>query len=152
MRSRSITGMPDGGEPLIAAVNRIRRENAALHHNHTLRFHPTDNAHLIAYSKVDADMDSRVLVIANLDPVYPQHGFVDVDTALFGLTGPFTAEDLLTGERYLWARGANYVRLAEVKAAYDPDNMFRVNHNIEPARAADFRPAATTAAHDRAGA
>jgi FAD/FMN-containing dehydrogenase len=33
------------------------------------------------------------------------------------------------------AYGPNYQRLAEVKHRYDPDNLFRSNHNIEPANA-----------------
>ncbi len=31
------------------------------------------------------------------------------------------------------AYGKNYERLAQVKAAYDPDNLFRVNRNVSPA-------------------
>ena len=37
-------------------------------------------------------------------------------------------------ERVRATYGTNYDRLAEIKAIYDPDNVFRVNQNILPAR------------------
>ncbi|WP_273028288.1 FAD-binding oxidoreductase [Massilia timonae] len=37
------------------------------------------------------------------------------------------------GERTSDAYGANYARLAQIKATYDPDNLFRTNQNIWPA-------------------
>ena len=35
-------------------------------------------------------------------------------------------------ERVRASYGDNYDRLAQIKAKYDPDNLFRVNQNIQP--------------------
>ena len=37
-------------------------------------------------------------------------------------------------ERVRASYRGNYDRLAQVKAAYDPGNIFRLNQNVEPAR------------------
>jgi FAD/FMN-containing dehydrogenase len=36
-------------------------------------------------------------------------------------------------DRIRAAYGQNYERLAKIKAKYDPDNLFHVNQNIQPA-------------------
>ena len=36
------------------------------------------------------------------------------------------------GNRVRDAYGINYDHLASIKAAYDPDNLFRLNQNIQP--------------------
>ena len=37
------------------------------------------------------------------------------------------------GEAVVAAYGPNYRRLQQIKAKYDPHNVFRMNHNISPA-------------------
>jgi hypothetical protein len=60
--------------------------------------------------------------------------------AAFGTGGGYvnfmTAEE---SERVTSAYGANYERLREIKQRFDPDNLFRMNHNIPPPQAPVLR-------------
>jgi starch synthase (maltosyl-transferring) len=114
---------PGNINDLIHTVNRIRRAEPALQYDTTLRFTPTDNPHIIAYTKT---IDARgVLVIVNLDPHFMQHGWVRIPLSVFGLTPgrPYYVEDLLDGSRYRWQGDSAYVRL-------DPEE--RVAHILKP--------------------
>lgn len=99
--------------PLITQLNRIRRAHPALQSNTSLRFHETDNQQLICYSKSTADGSDTVLMVVNLDPVYPQAGWTDLDLTALGLepNQEFLVEDLLTGESYTWRDRRNFVAL-----------------------------------------
>jgi starch synthase (maltosyl-transferring) len=98
---------------LISKVNRIRKENAALHRNRNLRFHGIDNPSLICYSKTTDDRSNVILVVVNLDPFNVQTGWVNLDLGSLGLESDssFEAHDLLGERRYLWRGVRNYVAL-----------------------------------------
>jgi FAD/FMN-containing dehydrogenase len=57
----------------------------------------------------------------------------------FGALSPYMADRSYTNylaaddyDRVRQAYGSNYERLVELKREYDPDNLFRLNHNIDP--------------------
>jgi len=106
---------------LIGRINTIRREHPALQRDRGLRFHPTDNPHILCYSKRSLDGSDLVLVIVNLDPKHMQHGFVQLPLGDWGLAAGATIEvqDLISNEHYYWRGEWNYVRL-------DPES--RVGH------------------------
>ncbi|MBA2492011.1 MAG: alpha-1,4-glucan--maltose-1-phosphate maltosyltransferase [Gammaproteobacteria bacterium] len=103
----------DSLRPLIARVNRIRRENRALQSNWRLKFHTTSNEQLIAYSKTVENLDNVIVVVVNLDPHHPQAGWLHLTPEDVGLSAhePFVAHDLLTGARYTWHGVDHYVAL-----------------------------------------
>ncbi len=109
----------------IARVNRIRRENSALHNNRSLQFHPVDNENLICYSKNTDDFSDIVLVAVNVNPGYTQSGWVDLNLREFGLDSeqPYQLHDLLTDARYTWQGARNYV---ELDPHVSPAHIFRL--------------------------
>src|SRR6185437_6163317 len=96
---------------LIARMNRIRRENAALQSDAGLHFCHIDNDQLIAYLKMDAASGNVILTVVNLDPHQWQSGQLDLDIAALQLDPdqPYQVHDLLSEQRYIWRGRYNYV-------------------------------------------
>ena len=95
--------------PMIQRINTIRREHPALQELSNITFLDTGNDGMIAYVKRTG---SDVLITAVcLDPHTAQEAMINVPASL-GLPPTFTVHDLLSGERYRWHIGHNFVRLA----------------------------------------
>lgn len=126
---------PGSLKELIASVNRIRRENRALHSDRNLRFHPVDNPEIIAFSKTTDDLSNVIVVAVNLDPHHSQAGWVELSTKDLGLDPeqPYQMHELLTGARYLWHGARNFVQLDPQSV---PAQIFRVRHRLR--REQDF--------------
>jgi starch synthase (maltosyl-transferring) len=107
----------DSLRELIGRLNSIRRENAALQTDWSLRFHPVDNEQLLVYSKQEED--NLILVAVNLDPHHAQSGTID-----FGFDETFEVQDLLGGGRYTWRGRRNWILLNPLTL---PAHVFRVH-------------------------
>jgi len=148
---------PDGLGSFVTRVNRIRRENPALHSDWTLRFHPVDNDAIVCFSKTltepgalggagagvnataaDApNADNLVVVVVNLDPHHAQSGWLELPIEELGLdaVGAFQAHDLLSGARFLWQGRRNFVALDPAAA---PAHILRLRRRVRSERDFDY--------------
>jgi starch synthase (maltosyl-transferring) len=101
--------------PLVRRLNEIRRENPALRFLDNIHFLETENDALIAYAKRTGD--NTIITVVTLDPVHAQEGVALVPYEL-GLPPAFAVTDLLSGERFDWRMGRNYVRLDPHRVAH----------------------------------
>ncbi len=120
---------------LIAKVNRIRKDNPALHTTGNLSFFKVENDSLIFYGKATADLSNIILVIVNLDPFHTQTGWVRVPLDQFRLdsTQPYLVHDLLSEDKYIWQGESN---LVEINPRVIPAKIFRVRKRLK--REMDF--------------
>jgi starch synthase (maltosyl-transferring) len=124
---------PDTLRDFIARVNRIRRENPALHANESLSFHETENEMLLAYSKSTAGAEDVTLTIVNLDPYRVQSGLLHIPLDDFGLDReePYQVHDLLSDARYTWRGDRAYI---ELNPHAVPAHVLRVRHRLRSER------------------
>jgi starch synthase (maltosyl-transferring) len=128
---------PDSLWPLIARINRIRRENTALQADDTLRFCVTDNEQLIAYVKHDNAASDIILSVVNLDPHNTQSGWLTLDLAELRLAAdqPFQVHDLLSDQRYQWRGSRNFVALDPRRM---PAHVFKIRRRVRSEHDFDY--------------
>jgi starch synthase (maltosyl-transferring) len=116
---------PGNIKDLITRLNRIRKENRALHEYDNLRFYLSENDNILFYGKATASRDNIVLVAVNLDPYQSHDAYIHVPVEEFGWmdSDTYQVHDLLTDERYLWRGSRNYVLL---NPQARPAHVFRV--------------------------
>jgi starch synthase (maltosyl-transferring) len=123
--------------PLIARVNRIRRDNPALQSDRSLRFCSIDNDSLIAYVKDDTTTANIIIVVVNLDPHHSQSGWIDLDLSALGLEEdqPFQVHDQLSDQRFQWKGGRNFIRLDPRQM---PAHIFKLRRHLRSERDFDY--------------
>jgi len=121
----------DDASEMHSLVNRIRRENAALHENTSLVFHETSNDQVICYSKSEGT--NTLLVVVNLDPYNPQSAWLDLSLGELQIAEgkPYQVHDLLSGARFSWHGPRNFVQL---NPSVVPAHIFRLRRRIRSER------------------
>jgi starch synthase (maltosyl-transferring) len=109
----------------IARVNRIRRDNEALHHLTNLRFHDASDDHVLFYGKMTEDRANVILVAVNLDPFAAHETELHLPLGEIGIVSDegFVATDLLTGAEHRWRSSTHRIRL---DPAVMPAAIFRL--------------------------
>jgi starch synthase (maltosyl-transferring) len=116
---------PGNIKDFITDVNRIRRENPALHELENLRFYPADDDNVLFYGKMTLDRTNMVFIAVNLDPFDEHKAILEFPIAEMGLKegDTFEVEELLTGARHLW-RGSRQRVLLDPQV--NPCEIYRV--------------------------
>lgn len=104
---------PGNIKEFVTRLNRVRRENRALHEYGNLRFLQAENDNVLFYGKMTESRDNILLIIVNLDPWNRQDAFIHVPVEAFGWmeSDTYQVHDLLWDERYLWHGSRNFVSL-----------------------------------------
>jgi starch synthase (maltosyl-transferring) len=109
LKPRDFAGAEAAGQslaPFLTSLNRIRRQNPALHRLRNLRFHEIDNPALLCWSKQDPETGDAVLVVCTFDAWHGQWGNITLDMPALGFDWHerFTVLDELTGASWEWGQ------------------------------------------------
>ena len=122
---------------LIARINRIRRENAALQTTWNTRFYECDNENILFFVKATSDFSNVLLIAVNLDPFRVQGGKLRVPLTDLGILpgSPYLVHDLLTEDKYIWHGEWNGI---DLDPAVIPAHILRVHSRLRKEQDFDY--------------
>ncbi|MDC7815256.1 MULTISPECIES: alpha-1,4-glucan--maltose-1-phosphate maltosyltransferase [Pseudomonas] len=97
----------------IAQLNRIRRQNPALHSHLGLKLYNAWNDQILYFGKRNAEGGNFVLVAVSLDPFNAQEAHFELPLWELGLADDAATqgEDLMNGHRWTWYGKTQFMRL-----------------------------------------
>ena len=97
----------------IARLNRIRRNNPALHSHLGLQVYHAWNDNILYFGKRTADLSNFILVAISLDPFNAQEAHFELPLWEFGLNDDASThgEDLMNGHTWLWHGKTQWMRI-----------------------------------------
>jgi starch synthase (maltosyl-transferring) len=116
---------PGNIKDYIATVNRIRRDNPALHQLKNLRFYAATDDNILFYGKITEDRRNAILVAVNLDPFDAHSATISIPLHDMGIAedDTYEVEELLGGAKHHW-HGS--VQLIHLDPKQNPAAIFRV--------------------------
>ncbi|WP_058545642.1 alpha-1,4-glucan--maltose-1-phosphate maltosyltransferase [Pseudomonas fluorescens] len=110
----------------IAQLNRIRRQNPALHTHLGLKIYNAWNDNILYFGKRTADGSNFILVAVSLDPHNPQEASFELPLWEMGLPddAQTQGEDLMNGHRWTWYGKYQFMR---IDPAYQPFGIWRIS-------------------------
>ena len=96
----------------ITSLNRIRKDNPALHSHHGLTFLEARNDNVLFFEKATPGRENVVLIAVSVDPHNVQEADVELPLWKFGLPdhGSLAVEDLVRHQRFTWTGKYQRVR------------------------------------------
>lgn len=97
----------------VTTINRIRRENPALHELENIEFYETNNEHVLFYGKRTLDCRNIIVVAVNLNPFQTQEARLQIPIDSFGIKPDemYQLHNLITNQRDLVKGGVYSLRL-----------------------------------------
>jgi len=110
----------------IAQLNRIRRQNPALHTHLGLKIYNAWNDNILFFGKRTPDGSNFILVAVSLDPHNPQEASFELPLWEMGLPddAQTQGEDLMNGHRWTWYGKYQFMR---IDPAYQPFGIWRIS-------------------------